>query len=98
MPRGRPTKPVVLSDTGREQLTRFARSRSMPQGLVTRAKIVLCAADAMSNTEIAQELDLSRPTVGKWRQRYLDQGIPGLYDETWCPSVDPGRANRRAYP
>lgn len=81
MPRGRPTKPVVLSDTEREQLTRFARSRSMPQGLAIRAKIILYAADAMSNTEIGQELGLSRPTVGKWRQRYLNQGIPGLYDE-----------------
>lgn len=59
----------------------FVRSRSMPHGLVTRAKIVLRAAEGMSNTDIAQALGLSRQTVGMWRLRYLQQGITGLYDE-----------------
>jgi putative transposase len=53
----------------------------MPHGLVARAKIVLHAADGMNNMEIAQRLGLSRPTVGTWRRRYLEQGITGLYDE-----------------
>jgi putative transposase len=81
MPGGRPKKPVELNDAEREQLTRFARARSMPHGLVVRAKIVLHAADGMNNMEIAQRLGLSRPTVGAWRRRYLEQGITGLYDE-----------------
>jgi len=81
MPRGRPLKPLELSNAEREQLMRFAQSRSMPHGLVTRAKIILRAAEGMSNTEIAEKLGLSRPTVGTWRHRYLVQGITGLYDE-----------------
>ena len=81
MARGRPLKQVELNDREREQLTEFAQSRSMPHGLVTRARIVLYAAEGMSNSEIAMKLRLSLPTVGKWRHRYLDQGITGLYDE-----------------
>jgi putative transposase len=39
------------------------------------------AADGMTNTDIAQQLSLSKPTVGKWRQRFIEQGLMGLYDE-----------------
>jgi len=53
----------------------------MPHGLVTRAHIVLLAAEGWTNTAIAEKLSLSRQTVGTWRQRYLHQRISGLYDE-----------------
>jgi len=39
------------------------------------------AADGMTNTDVAQQLGLSKPTVGKWRQRFIEQGLMGLYDE-----------------
>jgi putative transposase len=39
------------------------------------------AADGMTNTDIAKQLGLSKPTVGKWRQRFIEQGLMGLYDE-----------------
>jgi putative transposase len=39
------------------------------------------AAEGISNTDIAQNLALSRITVGRWRQRFLEQGLMGLYDE-----------------
>jgi len=35
----------------------------------------------MTNTDVAQQLGLSKPTVGKWRQRFIEQGLMGLYDE-----------------
>lgn len=81
MPRGRPVRPLPLSDAARKQLTVMSRSRTLPHALVVRARIVLLAADGMSNIKIAEKLDLSRLTVGVWRRRYLRQGIEGLYDE-----------------
>jgi putative transposase len=83
---GRPKEPLNLSDEEREQLESFACSRSLPHGLVRRANIVLLSADGMSNTAIAAKLGLSGNTVGKWRSRYLAEGIQGLYGE-----VRPGR-------
>ena len=78
---GRPLKSLTLSDRQREELDSFARSRSLPHALVVRARIILLAGDGWSNSDIAEKLGLSRPTVGLWRKRYLDQGLVGLYDE-----------------
>jgi putative transposase len=72
---------VSLDERQRDQLEAFARSRSLPHGLVMRAKIVLGAAEGECNTEISKALGVSRETVGKWRQRFVGQGIEGLYDE-----------------
>jgi len=61
---GRPKTPVVLADEQREQLQTWARSRSLPQGLVNRLRIVLLAAEGVSNREIGARLGLSEPAVG----------------------------------
>lgn len=78
---GRPLKPFTLTSETRDQLQSIAKSPSMPQALARRARIVLMAAEGMSNSEIAQQLKLSRPTVGLWRERFLAQGLVGLYNE-----------------
>lgn len=83
---GRPKEPVMLSEEEREQLNGIANSRSLPHGLVRRARIVLLAADGMPNRAIAERLDLSPQMVCKWRKRYLQQGLAGLHDE-----LRPGR-------
>jgi putative transposase len=79
--RGRPLEPITMTPYVRQQLESMARSRSVPQGLARRAKIVLMAANGMSNSHIAQQLVLSRPSVGLWRKRFIEQGLMGLYDE-----------------
>jgi putative transposase len=78
---GRPLKPITLTPNVRQQLSSMVRSHSLPQGLTRRARIVLMAADGKGNTEIAQHLSLSLPTVGLWRRRFLEQGLMGLYEE-----------------
>jgi len=78
---GRPLAPLTLSTAEREELVSMTRSRSMPQALATRARIILRAADGDSNVQIAETLGLSKPTVGTWRKRYLTQRLQGLYDE-----------------
>ena len=86
MQAGRPKAVLTLTPEEREQLQAWAVSRSLPHGLVTRAKIVLWAADGLTNSAIAQQVDLSAPSVGKWRKRFLEQGLQGLHDE-----LRPGR-------
>ena len=53
---------------------------------MARAKLVLWAAQGESNSMIAERLDWSLPTVGKWRRRFAEQRISGLHDE-----LRPGR-------
>jgi putative transposase len=86
MKTGRPKAPVVLSEEHQQQLRSWAASRSLPHGLVTRARIVLLAAEGLTNQAIAEKVGLSKPMVGKWRQRYLQHGLAGLHDE-----MRPGR-------
>ena len=63
MKTGRPKLPIMLSDQEQEQLTSMVRSRSLPHGLVTRAHIVLLAAQGTANREIAERLFISVGTV-----------------------------------
>jgi len=86
MKTGRPKAPVVLGEEQHQQLKSWAASRSLPHGLVTRARIVLLAAEGLTNQAIAEKVGLSKPMVGKWRQRYLQHGLAGLHDE-----MRPGR-------
>ena len=78
---GRPkTYRVVLTDEQREQLQAFVRSRTLPNGLTRRAKIVVLASQGVSNTAIAAQLGISNPTVAHWCKRFISHGIEGLYD------------------
>ena len=45
-----------------------------------RARIILGAAEGLSNTEIARRERVSLPTVGKWRSRYARTKIEALAD------------------
>jgi putative transposase len=81
MARGRPLQPLVLSEDVRSQLESFERSRSLPAGLVRRAEIVLLCAQGLDSGTVAEMVGTSRQTVGKWRGRFLKQGLMGLYDE-----------------
>jgi putative transposase len=81
MPMGRPKVELMLSDEERAQLTSMARSRTIPAALVARARIVLAAAAGESNSDIGARLDIKRGTVGKWRRRFIEQRLEGLYDE-----------------
>ncbi len=86
MPRGRPLPPLVLTDDQRDQLVAVSRSTSMPHGLVQRARMILACAEGLTNTAVAERLDVSLSAVGKWRRRFLDRGVQGLHDE-----LRPGR-------
>ncbi len=83
---GRPKSAVTLTPDEQIQLQSLAASRTLPHALVDRAKLVLWAAAGKSNTEIAERLHWSKATVGKWRQRFLQHRLSGLYDE-----LRPGR-------
>jgi transposase len=73
--------PLGLREGDRCRLEALTRSTSVRAGLATRARIVLLAADGLSNAEIARRTGTTRPTVLGWRNRYLSGGIKALGDQ-----------------
>ena len=55
---------LAVRDGDRAELERRARSKSEPARVAQRARIVLLAADGVSNTEIAERVGVSRPMAG----------------------------------
>lgn len=74
-------KPIHLSAEEQSQLETWVRRPKTLQRLALRARIVLAAAQGQSNTTIAHDLHVTLPTVGKWRQRFLEDRLEGLNDE-----------------
>ncbi|MBS1177138.1 MAG: family transposase, partial [Proteobacteria bacterium] len=81
MTRGRPKAELMLTDDERAQLASFARSRSLPASVSSRAHIVLSSAEGEANSSIAARLKLTNATVGKWRTRFIERRVGGLYDD-----------------
>ena len=77
----RPNKAIELSDQERAQLEALAVSRSLPHGLVTRARIVLHSADGIGSNEVAELCEVSPQTVSHWRRRFRQFRLEGLHDE-----------------
>jgi transposase len=78
---GRPKAVLTLTDEERDTLVRWSRRASSAQALALRCRIVLACADGLSNVEVAQRLGVTRPTVGKWRSRFVTDRLEGLVDE-----------------
>jgi len=58
----------------------LTRSQTAPYRDVQRARIVLAAADGVSNAGIARLLSISEDTARIWRDRFAAQGLAGLVD------------------
>ncbi|MBL3591379.1 MAG: IS630 family transposase [gamma proteobacterium endosymbiont of Lamellibrachia anaximandri] len=74
---------VAIYLTPQEQtvLQKNVRSRKTSIRLIERSKIILLAADGLSNIEIAEQLDISAHKAGRWRNRYAEFGFSGIEKE-----------------
>ena len=77
MPRKSPYA-INLSKEERRLLEAMARRYTSAYCDVVRAKIVLLAAEGLSNDVIASRLDTPRQIVSKWRKRFALARLPGL--------------------
>ena len=72
---------IALTDEERDRLEAWSRRPKTAQALALRSRIVLGAAEGLSNGEIAERERVSRPTVTKWRNRFAERRLEGLLDE-----------------
>ena len=69
---------IEPSEVEEREPRRRAGQYTRPHREVVRAKIVLLAAEGHTNAEIARRLDTTERSVGKWRRRFREEGLPGL--------------------
>ena len=77
MPRTSPYS-IVLSKTEKTELFRRAAKYTLPYFQVLRAKMILLAAEDLTNNVIASRLDTRREIVSMWRKRFFEQRLSGL--------------------
>ena len=77
---------IKLDIPVRKELERLSRSRSVAVRLAERSRIVLLAAGGLDNQEIAAKLDITRQKAGRWRDRFVEDGL-GESKRT-LPAVD----------
>jgi transposase len=71
---------LVLSDGEREELLRLTRRARVNRNLAFRARIILGCAEGTSSA-VAKTLRTTNQTVGKWRKRFVQRRLDGLFDE-----------------
>src|SRR6516165_5942030 len=69
---------VRLKPKIRKVLKARCRAPTTAQRDVTRARIVLLAADGRSTRSIAEEVRVQPRIVSNWRRRFADHGLGGL--------------------
>lgn len=88
-------KPITLTAEERKILDSWSGQRSLPFRLVQRAKIICMAADGILSQDIAKRLQISRPTVQLWRERFLALRLTGLEKDAPRPGRKPGILQRK---
>jgi hypothetical protein len=77
---------IVLGSEERAELERRVACYTLPFKVVQRAKMIVYAADGLSNAEIARRLETAAEVVGRWRKRFFEERLAGLDDRWWpCP-------------
>ena len=78
---GRPKQPLILTDEERGRLQSLAHRARSQSVLARRARVVLACAEGLANQAVAKKVRCSKGMVGKWRARFLEARLEGLYDE-----------------
>ena len=72
---------MSVTDDERQVLLRWWRRPKSPHSIAQRSRIVLLAADGLSNVAVAERVGVNQATVVKWRKRFLERRLDGLVDE-----------------
>lgn len=69
---------LVLTVEEKQELERWAQSRTLPAGDVFRARVILALAAGRSYREMEKSLGTSAPTIARWRKRFEQRRLDGL--------------------
>ena len=76
---------IEVSAADRDRLERIVADRNSPQKHVWRASIILATALGCGTAEIMRRAELSKPSVWRWQERFMREGVDGLLREKTRP-------------
>jgi transposase len=77
---GRPLESLTLTEEESSELWGWARRPTTAQAHALRARIILACAEGGNNREVGRKLGVTRQTVGRWRERFIERRLDGLVD------------------
>jgi transposase len=80
---------IEASPADRRRLGAILADRNSPQKHVWRARIVLLNADGVGTAEIMRTVGVSKTTVWRWQERFMQEGLDGLLRDKTRPSRIP---------
>src|SRR5688572_19974225 len=78
---GRPKKALVVTADERRALVRLTKRARVNRSLAFRARVVLACAEGATSSDVARRYRTTDATVGKWRYRFIERRLDGIYDE-----------------
>jgi transposase len=80
---------LFVGAADRARLAAIVADRNSPQKHVWRAEVVLLTAERVGTAEVMRRTGLSKPSVWRWQERYLEAGVDGLLRDRTRPSRIP---------
>jgi transposase len=82
---------ICLHVNGRDKarLLQLLGDRNTPRKVMWRVEVVLATAAGHGTNEVMRRTGLSKPSVWRWQERYLDEGVDGLLRDKTRPSRKP---------
>lgn len=71
--------PIVLSELERQELEARSRARSISASDSRRARLILLLAEGLGYAQIEQRLACSEMFIRRWKKRFLEQRLEGLF-------------------
>jgi len=86
---------VDLSEEEREQRLQLIRKGSSSARKLTRARILLKANEGLTDQQVARALNTGTATVGRVRQRFVEEGLESALNERPRPGQRPKLTGRQ---
>jgi len=86
---------LFVASADRERLAAIIADRNSAQKHVWRAQVVLLTGDRVGTAEIMRRTGLGKPSVWRWQERYVEEGVDGLLRDKTRPSRIPPLASEK---
>ena len=80
---------ISVTPQDRARLEAIARDRNAKHKHVARAKVILATAEGCGTVEVMRRSGLSKPSVWRWQERFMLEGVDGLLRDKTRPPGKP---------